>query len=165
MLTALPRPDGDARDLAHMAHALRLARRAGARGEVPIGAVAVLADTVIAAAGNRVEAARDATQHAEMIVLQRAARRLGGWRLEGVTLYSTLEPCPMCAGAAVLARIARVVYGADDPRWGGVASVLPVLTDPRGTHRPPVSGGVLAAPAAELLRKFFVARRQPASPG
>ncbi|HUY97222.1 MAG TPA: tRNA adenosine(34) deaminase TadA [Verrucomicrobiae bacterium] len=153
------------RDRRHMTHALRLARRAGARGEVPVGALAVLGETVVAAAGNRVEASQDATQHAEMVVLRRAAGRLGSWRLLEVTLYATLEPCPMCAGAAVLARVGRVVYGAHDPRWGGVLSVLPVLTDPRGNHRPPVTAGVLADPCAQLLRQFFAARRAPAAPG
>ncbi len=154
-----PELTGPDADLRHMAHALRLARRAAARGEVPVGAVAVVGGRVVAAAGNRVEADRDATQHAEMVVLRRAARAIGSWRLIGVTLYATLEPCPMCAGAAVLARIDRLVYGADDPRWGGVHSVLPVLTDPGANHRPPVVSGVLADPAARLLRSFFADRR------
>ena len=142
-----------------MAHALRLARRAAGRGEVPVGAVAVLGGRVLAAAGNRMEASQDATQHAEMVVLRRAARRLGSWRLLGVTLYATLEPCTMCAGALVLSRVDRLVYGADDPRRGGVHSVLPVLTHPANNHHLEVTSGLCAAPAAALLRQFFAARR------
>src|SRR5438132_12102641 len=101
-----------------MRRALRLARAAGVRGEVPVGAVAVHGGRIVAAASNRMERARDATAHAEMLVLRRAAAALGGWRLAGLTLAVTLQPCPMCAGAMLQARIARCVYGARDPRMG-----------------------------------------------
>jgi len=148
-----------------MGHALRLARRAGARGEVPVGAVAVRAGKVIGAASNRIERSADATAHAEMLALQQAARRAGGWRLHGVTVYVTLEPCPMCAGALVLARVDRVVYGADDPKKGAVHSVCRLLDHPSLNHQPRVTAGVGSEAAAGLLRDFFRARRRASAPG
>ncbi|MBV8526698.1 MAG: nucleoside deaminase [Candidatus Dormibacteraeota bacterium] len=142
-------------DERHMHHALRLARAAGHRGEVPVGAVAVYGGEVIAAAGNAMELRRDATRHAEMIVLRRAVRHLSGWRLTGVTLYCTLEPCPMCAGAMVQARIDRLVYGARDPKKGADGSVYDVLRNPRNNHSIDVVEGVRAADCGLLLTSFF----------
>jgi tRNA(adenine34) deaminase len=138
-----------------MRRALRLARAAGGRGEVPVGAVAVLGGEVVAAAGNGIERRADASAHAEMLALRGAARRLGGWRLSGVTLVVTLEPCPMCAGAMVQARIARCVYGARDPKKGADGSVYDVLRHPAGNHAVAVTGGVLAAECGALLSAFF----------
>lgn len=142
-----------------MLRALGLARRAALRGEVPVAAVAVVGGAVLAAASNRMERAQDATAHAELLVLRRAARRLKSWRLEGVTLYSTLEPCPMCAGAILLARVDRVVYGADDPRKGAFRSVYQVLGNPAGNHHPAVWAGCQAEAAGTLLQEFFQALR------
>jgi tRNA(adenine34) deaminase len=146
-------------DELYMRHALRLARAAGRRSEVPVGAVAWLGGEVIAAAGNAMEARGDATAHAELLVLRKAARVVGGWRLEGVTVYATLEPCPMCAGAMVQARIARCVYGARDPKKGADGSVYDVLRHPRNNHRVAVDDGVLAVECGELLTGFFRLRR------
>jgi tRNA(adenine34) deaminase len=142
-----------------MRHALRVARAAGARGEVPVGAVAICDGAVIAAAGNAMERRGDASAHAEMLVLRRAARIVGGWRLDGVSVYATLEPCPMCAGAMVQARIERCVYAARDPKKGGDGSVYDVLRHPRNNHRIDVATGVCAAESAALLQDFFRARR------
>lgn len=139
--------------------ALNLARSAGRRGEVPVGAVAVRDGAVIAAAGNAMERRGDATAHAEMLVLRSAARRVGGWRLDGVAVYATLEPCPMCAGAMVQARIARCVYGARDPKKGADGSVYDVLRHPRNNHRIDVTADVLATACGALLTEFFAARR------
>ena len=143
-----------------MAHALRLARAAGGRGEVPVGAVAVRHGQVVAAASNRVERSRDATAHAELLVLRLASRRLGSWRLEGTTLYTTLEPCPMCAGAILLARVSRCVYAADDQRKGAFRSVYDVLGNQAGNHHPTVEAGQQAGPAGHLLQNFFRERRK-----
>jgi tRNA(adenine34) deaminase len=142
-----------------MRHALQLARAAATRGEVPIGAVAVRDGAVIAAAGNAMERRGDATAHAEMLVLRRGARIVGGWRLEGVTVYTTLEPCPMCAGAMVQARIARCVYAARDPKKGADGSVYDVLRHHGNNHRIDVTDGVLTAVSSALLQDFFRARR------
>ena len=141
-----------------MRHALALARAASRRDEVPVGSVAVRDGTVIAAAGNAMEGRRDATAHAEMLVL-RAASSVGGWRLHGVTLYVTLEPCPMCAGAMVQARIDRCVYGARDPKKGADGSVYDVLRNPANNHAVSVTEGVLAADCGVVLSEFFAARR------
>lgn len=150
-----------ASDVALMRRALSAARAAGLRGEVPVGAVAVAADgRVLAVAGNRVERGRDSALHAEMIVLRRAARALGEWRLDGVTVVVTLEPCPMCAGAMLLARVARCVYGAADPKKGADGSVYDLLRHPGGNHRVEVVGGVLAAECAQALSTFFARLRQ-----
>ncbi len=142
-----------------MSCALRVARAAGARGEVPVGAVAVRDGAVLAAAGNAMERRGDATAHAEMLVLRRAAAIVGGWRLDGVTVYATLEPCPMCAGAMVQARIATCVYAAVDPKKGADGSVYAVLRNPRNNHRIDVVQGVGADESAALLQAFFRARR------
>jgi tRNA(adenine34) deaminase len=144
-----------------MRHALRLARDGGRRGEVPVGAVALHEGRVIAAASNRMERAGDATAHAEMLVLRRAARTLGaGWRLGGVTVVVTLEPCPMCAGAMVQGRIDACVYGARDPKKGADGSVYEVLRHPGGNHRVAVVEGVLADECGALLSGFFGALRE-----
>jgi tRNA(adenine34) deaminase len=142
-----------------MRRALRVARAAGERGEVPVGAVAVRDGIVIASAGNAIEGRHDATAHAEMLVLRRVARIAGGWRLDGVTVYATLEPCPMCAGAMVQARIARCVYAARDPKKGADGSAYDVLRHERNNHRIDVTAGVCAEDSAALLQDFFRARR------
>ncbi|HET9848168.1 MAG TPA: tRNA adenosine(34) deaminase TadA [Candidatus Dormibacteraeota bacterium] len=148
------------RDDAHyMERALAQARQAAAVGEVPVGAVLVRDGSVLAEAHNLIESTPDATAHAEMLVLREAARQLQSWRLEGVTLYVTLEPCPMCAGALLLARIERLVYAAPDPKKGAVDSVYDVLRHPANNHRIEVSSGLLSEPAGQLLRNFFGARR------
>ena len=142
-----------------MERALAQARQAAASGEVPVGAVLVRDGAVLAEAHNLIESTPDATAHAEMLVLKEGARLTQSWRLERMTLYVTLEPCPMCAGAMALARIERLVYGAPDPRKGAVDSVYDVLRHPANNHRVEVSSGVLAEPAGRLLREFFVVRR------
>ncbi|WP_436758361.1 tRNA adenosine(34) deaminase TadA [Streptosporangium sp. V21-05] len=140
--------------------ALARAVEAGARGEVPVGAVVLGPDgSVLADAGNDREVSADPTAHAEVLALRRAARELGRWRLSGCTLVVTLEPCTMCAGAAVLARVDRVVYGAADPKGGAAGSLWDVLRDRRLNHRPEVLGGVLADECAAVLTEFFTARR------
>jgi tRNA(adenine34) deaminase len=143
-----------------MRHALRLARGAAHRGEVPVGAVAVHRGRVIAAASNRIERAGDATAHAEMLVLRRVARLLGGWRLSGVSVVVTLEPCPMCAAAMVQARVDACVYGARDPKKGADGSVYDVLRHPANNHHVAVVEGVLAGECRELLSGFFTALRR-----
>lgn len=143
-----------------MERALQQARQAAAEGEVPVGAVIVRDGSVIAEGHNRMEGTPDATAHAEMLVLREAARTAGSWRLEGMTLYVTLEPCPMCAGAMVLARVSRLVYAAPDPKKGAVDSVYDVLDHPANNHRVAVTSGVLAEPSAKVLREFFAVRRR-----
>ncbi len=142
-----------------MAEALAQARRAGAAGEVPVGAVVVHEGEVIARAHNLRESARDPLAHAELLVIRAAAAALGRWRLHGCSLYVTLEPCPMCAGAVVNARLDRLVFGARDPRAGAVGSITDIVRDPRLNHRAEVVEGVGANEAAELLRAFFAQRR------
>lgn len=142
-----------------MGEALALAREAGARGEVPVGAVAVLEGRIVGRGANARESAHDPTAHAELLAIQDAARALGRWRLTGVTVYVTLEPCAMCAGAMVLARIDRLVFAASDPKAGAVGSLMDLSQDPRLNHRYPVTRGVLGDEAGELLRAFFRARR------
>jgi tRNA(adenine34) deaminase len=142
-----------------MSAALAEARLALAHDDVPVGAVVVHEGAVIAAGHNERELRQDPTAHAELLALQRAAAALGSWRLLGSTLYVTLEPCAMCAGAIVLARVARVVYGAVDPKAGAAGSVLDVLAEPRLNHRPVVEAGPLADESAALLRAFFAERR------
>jgi tRNA(adenine34) deaminase len=142
-----------------MRHALKMARSAGLRGEVPVGAVALLDGRIIASAGNRIERSADSTAHAELLVLRRAARVVGNWRLTGVTVYVTLEPCPMCAGAMVQARIDRCVYGARDPKKGADGSAYDVLRNPRNNHLPVVVSGVMEQQCGEVLRQFFRALR------
>ena len=143
-----------------MERALAAAREAGARGEVPVGAVVLGPDgAVLAEAGNRTEADRDASAHAEMLALRAAAARRGEPRLPGCTLVVTLEPCAMCATAAALFRVGRVVFGAYDPKGGGVEHGARVFETQGGLHRPEVVGGVRESEAAELLREFFRPRR------
>ena len=139
--------------------ALEEARRAHAHGEVPVGAVAVRGDEILGRGRNRTEELKDPTAHAEMIALREAARALDSWRLIGVTLYATLEPCAMCAGACVLARIDRLVYGALDPKAGMSGSLASIPTDTRLNHRVEIVGGVLAVECGALLKDFFRARR------
>jgi len=126
---------------------------------VPIGAVIFHEGEVLAAAPNARELRGDPTAHAEMLVLRAASEKLGGWRLLDTVLYVTLEPCAMCAGAIVLGRVPRVVFGTTDPKAGAVGSVFDILNEPRINHRPEVAGGLLADEAADLLRAFFAARR------
>jgi len=146
-----------------MGLALERARGAQGHGDVPIGAVVARGDEVLAAAGNERELRRDPTAHAEILAIRAAAEALGGWRLPETTLYVTLEPCAMCAGAIVLARIPAVVIGAPDPKAGAAGSVLDVLAEPALNHRPDVTTGVMEDECAVLLRDFFAARR-PARP-
>ncbi len=142
-----------------MRRALRLARRAAEHGDVPIGAVIARGEEVLGEAGNERELRRDPTAHAEVLALREASERLGGWRLLETTLYVTLEPCPMCAGAITLARVPRLVYGAADPKGGAVGSVIDLFAEPVVNHRPAVEGGLLAADSAALLESFFAKRR------
>jgi tRNA(adenine34) deaminase len=142
-----------------MALALAAAAEAPAHDDVPIGAVLARDGEPLATAANERELRRDPTAHAEMLVLREGAERLGGWRLPATTLYVTLEPCAMCAGAIVLARVPRVVYATADPKAGAAGSVLDVLAEPRLNHRPEVVAGVRAGEAAALLREFFRERR------
>jgi len=140
--------------------ALREAQRAREHGDVPIGALVVRDDgEVIAAVHNERERRQDPTAHAEILALREAAQALGSWRVLETTLYVTLEPCAMCAGAIVLARVPRVIYGASDPKAGAAGSVLDVLAEPRLNHRPEVRGGVLREECGELLSAFFASRR------
>jgi tRNA(adenine34) deaminase len=142
-----------------MRHALRLAQRAAGNGDVPIGAVVARGDEVLGEAGNERELRRDPTAHAEVLALREAAERLGGWRLLETTIYVTLEPCPMCAGAITLARVPRLVYGAADPKGGAVGSVIDLFAEPVVNHRPAVEAGLLAEESAGMLEEFFSARR------
>jgi tRNA(adenine34) deaminase len=154
------RSEADDRDEVYfMRLALREAQRALAHDDVPIGAVLVRAGEVLAAAHNERELRSDPTAHAEILVLREASRALGSWRLIDCVLYVTLEPCAMCAGAIVLARVPRVVFGATDPKAGAAGSVLDVLAEPRLNHRPEVLSGVLAPDCGQLLSGFFAARR------
>jgi tRNA(adenine34) deaminase len=142
-----------------MGAALEQARAAESHGDVPIGAAIYRDGELLAAAGNERELRRDPTAHAELLAIRAAAAELGGWRLPGTTLYVTLEPCAMCAGAIVLARIPTVVYGTPDPKAGAAGSVLDVLAEPALNHRPELIAGVRAAECAALLRDFFARRR------
>jgi tRNA(adenine34) deaminase len=153
------RTPGDERDEAYMALALREAKRAFERDEIPVGAVIVAAGTVVAKAHNQNVELRDPTAHAEMIALTQAAAALENDRLSAATLYVTLEPCAMCAGAITWARLARVVYGAADEKAGACGSALTVLGHPRLAHHPEVVAGVLGEDAARLLREFFAGKR------
>ncbi len=142
-----------------MRRALDAARRCPTWGDVPIGAVVARGDEVLATAGNERERRGDPTAHAEVLALREAAARVGTWRLDGCTLYATLEPCAMCAGALVLARVDRLVFGAADPKAGFCGSLGDLVRDPRLNHRVEVTSGVLAEEAGELLRAFFRGRR------
>jgi len=153
------RPGFFPRDEHFMRLALREAERALEHDDVPIGCVVVQSGEVVGAAPNEREVRGDPTAHAEILALREAARTLGSWRLLDSVLYVTLEPCAMCAGAIVLARVPRVVYGTTDPKAGAAGSVLDVLDEPLLNHRPEVAGGLLAVDSAELLREFFATRR------
>jgi tRNA(adenine34) deaminase len=148
-----------ARECEWMAQALDEARRAAEEGDVPVGAVVVVRGEIIARAHNRREADRDPTAHAELAALRDAAATLGRWRLHGAELYTTLEPCPMCAGAMIAARIDRVVFGARDPKAGACGSVVDLFSPGRFNHRPSVVGDVLGEPCGLVLREFFARRR------
>ncbi len=143
-----------------MEEALRMAERAAGSDEVPVGAVIVHEGRVIARAHNQVELLHDATAHAEMIAITQAAEALENWRLEGAELFVTLEPCAMCAGAMVLSRVSRIVYGADDPIAGACGSVFNIVAEKRLNHRIPVVKGVLGERASGLLKAFFKSRRK-----
>jgi tRNA(adenine34) deaminase len=147
------------RDTDLMRLALSEAARAAERGDVPIGAVLASEGNALAFAGNEREWRSDPTAHAEILVLRAAAAGRGGWRLPATTLYVTLEPCAMCAGAIVLARVPRVVFATPDPKAGAAGSVFDILDEPRLNHRPKVESGLLAEEAAAQLRDFFAARR------
>jgi tRNA(adenine34) deaminase len=142
-----------------MRHALQQAEQALAEDEVPVGAIIVHQERIVAAAHNQREQLRDATAHAEMIAITQAAASLGSWRLENCTLYVTLEPCPMCAGAILQARIPLVVYGATDAKGGAVHSLYQLLSDARLNHRAQVIPGVLADPCGDILSRFFQKQR------
>jgi tRNA(adenine34) deaminase len=142
-----------------MSLALEEAREAAARGEVPIGAVIVVEDRIVARAGNRTIGDCDPTGHAEMLALREAARNIGNHRLPNSAMYVTIEPCSMCAGAIVQARISRLFYGADDPKGGAVRSCFAIFEHPRLNHRVEVTSGVLAEETAALLKEFFLAKR------
>jgi tRNA(adenine34) deaminase len=146
-------------DIRFMRAALDEAQAAAARGEVPVGAVIVADGRVVGRAGNRTITDCDPTAHAEIVALREAAKTIGNYRLPGATLYVTIEPCAMCAGAMVQARIGRLVYGADDPKGGAVRSCFSILDHPQINHRVEVTSGVLAEDAAPLLQNFFAARR------
>jgi len=150
---------GEVSDEEYMRMAVEEARAAQSTGEVPVGAVVVADGRVIARAGNRTIRDCDPTAHAEMVALREAARALGNYRLSGVTLYVTIEPCAMCAGAMVQARVARLVYGADDPRGGAVRSCFAVLEHPALNHRVEVTAGVMAEECGAAMKAFFAAKR------
>ena len=152
--------DGTAFDRAMMSKALELAAEARDLGEVPVGALVVHSGRIIAQAFNLRETLQDPTAHAERLALTWAGRALGSWRLDGCVLYVTLEPCAMCAGAIVLSRIARLVYGATDSKAGACESLYRLASDPRLNHRPEIRAGVLAADCGEILTEFFQERRR-----
>jgi tRNA(adenine34) deaminase len=143
----------------YMGIALELAEEACRRGEVPVGALLLREGEILSRNYNRREELHDATAHAEILVLREAGQRLGSWRLTGATLYVTLEPCPMCAGALVQARVSRLVYGAMDPKGGAVTTLYNIPSDPRLNHRVEVTEGILAERCASLLQDFFKKRR------
>jgi tRNA(adenine34) deaminase len=147
-------------DARFMAAALEQAVAAGERGEVPVGAVVVVDGEIVGAAGNEREAAADPTAHAEVLALRRAAAAGRSWRLGTATVYATLEPCPMCAGALVSARVARLVFATPDPKAGACGSLYNLCVDPRLNHEVAVEAGVGAEAAAELLRAWFASRRR-----
>ena len=150
-------------DLQMMSRALALAEQAALANEVPIGAVVCLEGQVLAEAHNQREGDSDPTAHAEIVALRRAAAAVGSWRLDGCTMVVTLEPCPMCAGALVNARVSRLVYGAADPKMGCVDTLAQLCTDRRFNHRLEVVAGVMTEDCAGVLQRFFQARRPPAA--
>jgi tRNA(adenine34) deaminase len=146
-------------DLEYMHLAITQAQAAALRGEVPVGALVVLEDRILAAAGNRTITDCDPTAHAEVVALRDAARKTGNHRLTGASIYVTVEPCAMCAGALVQARVARLIYGADEPKGGAIRTCMRVLDAPALNHRVEVVSGVLAEESVQLLQSFFSARR------
>jgi len=146
-------------DLEYMHLAIMQAQAAALRGEVPVGALVVLEDRILAAAGNRTLTDCDPTAHAEVVALRDAARKTGNHRLTGASIYVTVEPCAMCAGALVHARVARLIYGADEPKGGAIRTCMRVLDAPALNHRVEVVSGVLAEESVQLLQSFFSARR------
>lgn len=146
-------------DIQYMHLAIAQAQAAALRGEVPVGALVVLDDRILAASGNRTITDGDPTAHAEIVALREAAGKAGNYRLVGASLYVTVEPCAMCAGALVQARVARLIYGADEPKGGAIRTCLRVLDAPGLNHRVEVVAGVLAEESAQLLQSFFAARR------
>ena len=142
-------------DLRFMREALALAEEAAAQGEVPVGAVAVIDGEVVGRGYNRRESDRDPFAHAELIALKQASLHLGAWRLTPVTLFVTLEPCAMCAGAMVQGRLGRLVYGARDPKAGAAGTLYDLLSEPRHNHRVPIEAGVLAEECGHVLKQFF----------
>ena len=153
--------DASAKDVEWMTRALMLAEMAASVGEVPVGAVLTKAHEIVAEGHNLTVTSNDPTAHAEIVVIREAAQKLGGWRLTDCTLYVTLEPCAMCAGALVLSRVSRLVFGALDPKAGMVGSLGNLAQDKRLNHWVEVTGGMLADAAGDLLRDFFRARRGP----
>lgn len=151
---------GEHMHVSFMRLALQEAEEAFARGEVPIGAVIVREGEVIACAHNLRETRQDPTAHAEILALREAASRTGSWRLTGTTMYVTLEPCPMCAGALVLARVGHLVYGAPDPKAGAAGSLMNIPRDERLNHRLEVTGGVLREECGDILQRFFRSLRE-----
>ena len=149
------------RELGFMRRALAAAEEAAGRGEVPVGAVVVRGDQILAVAHNERETANDPTAHAEVVALRRAAAALGSWRLTDADLYVTMEPCPMCAGALVNARLRRLYFGCDDPKAGAVRTLYTLLDDKRLNHRVEVVPGLLGAEGSALLRTFFSRLRRP----
>ncbi|MFZ3214577.1 MAG: tRNA adenosine(34) deaminase TadA [Candidatus Acidiferrales bacterium] len=149
----------DENDVRFVQAALAQARAAAERGEVPVGAVVVMDGEIVARAGNRTIGDCDPTAHAEVLALRAASQSIGNYRLAGAALYVTIEPCAMCAGAMIQARIARLVYGADDAKGGAVRSCFAVLEHPQLNHRVAVTAGILAEEAAAVLKDFFAARR------
>lgn len=143
-----------------MGEALRQARKAGLAGEVPVGAVIVREGTIIARAWNQVELLKDATAHAEMLAITQAEAEVGDWRLTDCEIYVTKEPCPMCAGAIVHARLRRVIFGCSDPRGGAAGGLLNLLQMPQLNHRCEITSGILAESCASLLKEFFAVRRK-----
>jgi tRNA(adenine34) deaminase len=142
-------------DETFMREAIAEAQAAAALGEVPVGAVVVVDGVLVGRGGNRRESAADPTAHAEILAIRQAAQTVAGWRLVGATLYVTQEPCPMCAGALVNARVARLVFGCDNPKAGAVKTLFRIVEDPRLNHRMDVTGGVLADECGALLTQFF----------
>ncbi len=153
--TGEPPANREIEDIIWMRLALEQAGQAHEIGEVPVGAIAVYDGRIVGQGYNRKESDQDPTAHAEMIALRQAAQYLSNWRLIGVTLYCTLEPCPMCAGAMIQARLQRLVYGAPDTRFGADGTVVEVLSEPAFNHHVQVTSGILAEEAGELLQRFF----------
>jgi tRNA(adenine34) deaminase len=163
MAAAIPGKSDQAIHLEMMQQSLRLAHKAAEAGEVPVGAVVFRGENILGQAFNRREVDADPTAHAEILAMREAARRVGNWRLDGCSLAVTLEPCPMCAGAMVNARIEHVIYGCKDPNMGCVDSLHRLCDEPRFNHRMKITAGVLERECGQILKTFFAARRGPAA--